>query len=165
MKEKALLGFEVHRMYGRKVDDPGTKVKAGVGLIIKETGGKILLEKRRDSGMWGLPGGGIEPGENVIGAAVREAKEETGLNIQTGDIVGVYSEPGEGRVVTYEDNGDIRHLVDIVLAAEIISGEIEMSEESLDLRFFHPDDFPRDIAPPAVQPLKDFVTGIRGVIR
>ena len=107
--------------------------------------------------MWGLPGGGIEPGESVIETAVRETKEETNLDIRISSLVGVYSEPTAKRIVTYPDNGDIRHLVDIVLIAEIVSGKLSMSKESLDLKFFNLGNFPANIVPPAIQPLKDYV--------
>ena len=111
--------------------------------------------------MWGLPGGGIEPGESVLEAAHREVKEETGLEICVTGLVGIYSEPWAGRIVTYPDNGDVRHLVDIVLTAEIESGEMVVSSESLELRFFNPDSFPTELVPPAKKPLRDFAAGKR----
>ena len=66
-----------------------------------------------------------------------------------------------GRIVTYLDNWDVRHLVDIVLIAEMISGEMAISSESLDLRFFNPDSFPTELVPPPKKPLRDFVAGKR----
>ena len=149
-------------MYSNQVIDPHiTHVKVGVGVIVVDDSGRVLLEKRSDNGMWGLPGGGIEPGESVYETALREVKEETGLDIEITGLVGVYSEPSAGRVVTYPDNGDVRHLIDIVLVAEIISGEMAISSESLDLRFFNPDSFPAELVPPAKKPLRDFVAGER----
>ena len=139
-------------------------MKVGVGVILVDDTGRVLLEKRSDNGMWGLPGGGIEPGESVCETALREVKEETGLDIEITGLVGVYSEPWAGRIVTYPDNGDVRHLVDIVLIAGIISGEMIISSESLDLRFFNPNSFPTELVPPAKKPLQDFVAGKRCVI-
>jgi len=49
--------------------------------------------------------------------------------------------------VTYPDNGDVRHLVDIVLTAEIDSSEVAVSSESMELRFFNPDSFPTELVP------------------
>ena len=153
-------------MYSNQVIDPHiTCVKVGVGVIVVDDSGWVLLEKRSDNGMWGLPGGGIEPGESVCETALREVKEETGLDIEITGLVGVYSEPWTGRIVTYPDNGDVRHLVDIVLISEMISGEMVISSESLDLRFFNPDSFPLDLVPPAIQPLEDFVAGKKNVLR
>jgi len=149
-------------VYSNQVIDPHiTYVKVGVGVIVVDDNERVLLEKRSDNGMWGLPGGGIEPGEAVCETALREVREETGLDIEITGLVGVYSEPWAGRIVTYPDNGDIRHLVDIVLIAEMISGEMVISSESLDLRFFNPDSFPTKLVPPAKKPLRDFVAGKR----
>lgn len=108
--------------------------------------------------MWGLLGGAINPGESVRETTLREAKEETGLNIRITSLLGVYSE-SNGRIVTYPDNGDIAHLVDIAFTAEIVSGELTVSSESLELKFFSPDSLPIEIVPPALQPIEDFING------
>lgn len=151
-------------MYGNKAADAQTRVKLGVGVFVMDRLGRILLEIRSDSGMWGLPGGAIDPGESIHQAALREVKEETGLEVRIIRLIGVYSEPSQ-RIVVYPDNGDVRHLVDITLEAEIISGELTISPESLELRFFPLDALPAEIAPPAVQPMKDYTQGLTGVIR
>lgn len=156
---------ESMHMYADRITDPNTRVKAGVGIIIIDNEGKIVLERRRDNGMWGLPGGRIEPGESVLETAVREAKEETGLHVRITGLVGVYSDPSDGRIVTYPDNGDVAHLVDTVLKVEIVSGELTVSSESIDLRFFAPDSLPSDIVLPALQPLQDYLEGKESIIR
>ena len=56
--------------------------------------GKVLLTKRADFEVWCLPGGGVEDGESVAEAAVREAYEETGLVVLLTGVVGVYSRLG-----------------------------------------------------------------------
>ncbi len=64
--------------------------------VLLEEGGKILLVKRAFppfKGRWALPGGYIEYGERAEEAAAREAKEETGLDVELEGIVGVYSDP------------------------------------------------------------------------
>jgi ADP-ribose pyrophosphatase YjhB (NUDIX family) len=151
-------------MYARKKPDATTRLKAGVGVVVMDLEGRILLERRSDNGMWGLPGGAIEPGETIKQAAIREMEEETGLQIRISGLLGVYSDPSQ-RIVTYPDNGDVAHLVDIALTAEIISGELRLSRESLELKFFSPDALPQNVVPPALQPLKDFLAGRRGNIR
>lgn len=152
------------KMYAKREADANTRVRVGVGLIIRDHRGWILLEKRKDCGLWGLPGGKIEPGESAIKAARREAKEETNLSIQVERLLGVYSEP-EDRIVMYLDNGDVVHLVDILLEASIVSGELSYSAESEDLQFFDPMALPSDIVPPALAPLRDYMTGFGGMIR
>lgn len=152
------------RMYAKKAADTNTRVRVGVGVIVLDSRGWILLEKRSDCGMWGLPGGRIEPGESVTEAAVREVKEETGLNVEITRLLGVYSER-ESHIVTFLDNGDVVHLVDILVEAKIRSGELSISSESEALQFFNPSALPSDIVPPALAPLQDFLEGKTGTIR
>ena len=152
------------KMYSKEVADANTRVRAGVGVVIRDQRGWILLEKRSDNGMWGLPGGRIEPGESVTEAAMREVKEETGLIITITRLLGVYSEP-TNRIVTFSDN--VVHLVDILLEAGVVSGELSCSNESEDLQFYDPAALPpeSDIVPPARLPLQDVLAGLAWVIR
>jgi 8-oxo-dGTP pyrophosphatase MutT (NUDIX family) len=152
------------QMYARKVADANTRVRVGVGVVVRDEKGRVLLERRSDCGWWGLPGGRIEPGESAIEAAVREVKEETGLTIRVIRLLGVYSEPSE-RIVTFLDNSDVVQLVDILLEATIFSGTLTCSSESLDLRFFEPGCLPSEIVPPARVPLEDVAAGRVGVVR
>lgn len=57
---------------------------------------KVLLTKREDFEVWCLPGGGVEEGESLAEAGIREAKEETGLDVELTRLVGVYSRMGGG---------------------------------------------------------------------
>ncbi len=151
------------KMYAKKAADANTRVRVGVGVIVLDSRGWILLEKRSDCGIWGLPGGRIEPGESVKAAAVREVYEETGLTVEITKLLGVYSEP-ESRIVTFLDNGDVVHLVDVLLEAKILSGALTISSESEELQFFPPDNLPPDLVPPGVAPLRDFIEGLTGTI-
>jgi 8-oxo-dGTP pyrophosphatase MutT (NUDIX family) len=152
------------QMYARKVADANTHVRVGVGVVVRDEKGRVLLERRSDCGWWGLPGGRIEPGESAIEAAVREVKEETGLTIRVIRLLGVYSEPSE-RIVTFLDNSDVVQLVDILLEATIVSGTLTCSSESLDLQFFEAGCLPSEIVPPARVPLEDVAAGRVGVVR
>jgi 8-oxo-dGTP diphosphatase len=63
-------------------------------VVILLPGDRVVLVERRDPPPgWALPGGFVEAGETVEAAAVREAKEETGLDVELADLVGVYSDP------------------------------------------------------------------------
>jgi 8-oxo-dGTP pyrophosphatase MutT (NUDIX family) len=155
--------FEISSMYGSTVVE-GMSVRAGVGVVIRGHGDTILLEKRRDCGWWGLPGGRVEPGESLVEAAVREVREETGLTVEVTHLVGVYSSP-EDRIVTYPDNGDVVQLIDIVVGARILSGQVICSQESEEVRFFPPSQLPEQIVPPARQPLVDALEGRCGVLK
>jgi 8-oxo-dGTP pyrophosphatase MutT (NUDIX family) len=137
--------------------DSKARVKLCVGLILINAENKVLLEKRSDNGMWGLIGGGVEPGETIQQTAFRESYEETGLKINALNLIGIYSDISQGRIVTYPDNGDVVHLIDIIFSAVVIAGNLRISKESVDLKYFSPFSIPDDLVPPAKQPISDFV--------
>lgn len=130
------------------------KWKIAVGVIVRNVRGDILLERRSDCGLWGLPGGRLDLGESVVEAAQREVKEETGLEIRVERLVGVYSRV-EHRVLSYP-GGDIVQCLTVVIEASVPEGgRITLSEESLEMRFFPPDAIPADTIPHAQQYLAD----------
>lgn len=153
----------VQRMYGSRSAVDVTQVRVGAGVVVRDSHGRVLLERRSDCGYWGLLGGRIEKGESVEQAAVREVKEESGLDVRITRLLGVYSDPGEGRIVAYSET-DIIQLVDVVVEAEILGGELTRSSESEELRFFALDELPREIVPPAWQALDDYVNRRSGTI-
>lgn len=98
--------------------------------------GKLLLEKRRDSDSWGLPGGGVKKTETGRDAIAREIYEELGLRIPRERFVkrAVYGEPG--RIAAYKD-GSVWQMVIVVYALELAEEPVlRISPESKDLRFF-----------------------------
>ena len=143
-----------------------TAIKLGVAMLIEDARGALLLELRRDCELWGLPGGRVETGESVEQAAIRETREETGLEVRLTGLQGVYSLPGN-RIVRYRDNGDVRHLVDVALTAEIIGGQLACSAESIRLEFFPRTGLPatETIAPPARQIIRDYLDHVKGAVR
>jgi ADP-ribose pyrophosphatase YjhB (NUDIX family) len=66
----------------------------GVNIAILNDKEQILLTERSDFEVWCLPGGEVDPGESLAQAARREAREETGLEVELTRLVGVYSRPG-----------------------------------------------------------------------
>lgn len=151
------------RMFSRSLADENTKVRVCVPVVIRDPKGAILLEKRSDCGLWGLPGGRLEPGESIIETACREILEETGLSIRVTRLIGAYSGP-EDRIITFPDN--VVQIVDILVEAEVLSGQLICSEESLELRYFAPDEFPEEgeVIPAARRVLHDLTDGNFGVI-
>ncbi|MNZ70790.1 RNA pyrophosphohydrolase [compost metagenome] len=63
------------------------------GAIIRDSKGRILLQQRSDYGDWGLPGGGMNPGETIQETMIREVIEETGLTVTDCEFYAVYSGP------------------------------------------------------------------------
>lgn len=98
--------------------------------------GKLLLEKRRDSDIWGLVGGGCKKRETGLQAIVREAYEELGVRIPAEDFrkLAVYDNPG--RIAAYRD-GSIWRMVIVVYGYEFPEEpRLRISAESRELRFF-----------------------------
>lgn len=155
MTDQAQKIFSLHRA------PPGTDIRLGVGVAVRSSDGKILLERRSDCGMWGLPGGKVEPGESLQKTACREVLEETGLVIGITKLIGVYSHPYE-RIATYPDN--VIHKIDVVMEGCILGGGLFLSHESLELRFFDLANLPKEVVPPAITPLEDILAGRRSVI-
>ncbi len=116
---------------------PKTTQGAHLGAnAIVTCNGKLLLEKRRDSDVWGLPGGGVKNYEEPLQAIVREIKEELGIRIPKEKFrkLAVYGEPG--RIAAYCD-GSVWRMVIVVFALELEEEpRITLSAESRDMRFF-----------------------------
>ncbi len=105
----------------------------GSSAVVVDDEGRILLQRRSDSGNWALPGGAMDIGETFAQSVVREVKEETGFDARIERIVGIYSDPGH--VFAYDD-GEVRQEFNICLACTIVGGELSVSSESTDARFF-----------------------------
>jgi len=120
-----------------------TRLRPSVAAIVSAADGRVLLQRRSDNGLWGLPGGSIEIGESVSAAIVREVKEETGLTVEIERLVGVYSDP-TFQIVRYAD-GNVVHYISTLFACRILGGHLQTCDESLDLRFFYPAHLPGDM--------------------
>lgn len=104
----------------------------GSSAVAVDDEGRILLQRRSDSGNWALPGGALDIGETFAQSVMREVKEETGFEVRIERIVGIYSDPGH--VFAYED-GEVRQEFNICMACTIVGGELQVSEESTDVQF------------------------------
>lgn len=107
------------------------------GCIFNEKG-EVLLQRRGDTNKWGFPGGAIELGETPEMAVIREAKEETGLDVEVGKLIGVYTDCN----MRYA-NGDEAHSIVIGYELKVIGGELLCDgEETLELKYFALDHMP-----------------------
>ena len=114
---------------------PNMPCHLGSNCIIT-CGGKLLLERRKDSDTWGLVGGGCKKWEETDQAMVREIYEELGWRIRRDDLkkVKVYGAPG--RIAAFRD-GSIWRMVIVVFALDIPEERpIRISSESKEARFF-----------------------------
>ena len=118
-------------------DAPKTTMPAHLGAnAIITCQGKLLLEKRRDSDIWGMPGGGCKKWETGREAIAREIYEELGIRVpkEKFEKLAVYDNPG--RIAAYRD-GSIWRMVIVVFGLDLEKEpDMTISAESKDLRFF-----------------------------
>lgn len=115
-------------MTGDYPEQPGV----GVGIVIVENGRVLLVQRGKEpgAGTWAFPGGRLELGETLAEAAVREAREETGLTVEPADIFAVLD------LIETDPDGSIRfHYVLIDLLAERVAGTPHPGDDSLDTRW------------------------------
>jgi 8-oxo-dGTP diphosphatase len=106
--------------------------KVAVGTIIRTRDDRLVLVRRAIEpgyGLWVFPGGYIDHGEQVTEAAVREAREESGLDVRIDRLVNIYSYGGTSPII-------------IVYTASILGGELCTDEECLEARLFTPEEIP-----------------------
>jgi 8-oxo-dGTP diphosphatase len=111
----------------------------GVGAVIVEQN-RVLLIRRGTApllGEWSLPGGVLECGETLREAVVRETREETGLVVETHEMLGVYE-----RLIR-DDEGRVRyHYVLIDFLCGPVSGDLNAGSDAADVRWFTCDELP-----------------------
>lgn len=112
----------------------------GVSAIVHDAQGDVLLQRRSDNGLWGLPGGSSDPGEEPARALVREVYEESGLLVIPSRLVGVFG--GHGYRIVYP-NGDQVEYTATVFRCRIVGGELRPRDaEVSELRFVSPAELP-----------------------
>ena len=113
----------------------GTRIPC-VGAVVRDGAGRLLLIKRGhdpEAGKWSLPGGRIEPGETDAQALVREMREETGLTVLPGPLLGAVERPGPGgRIIDIRD-----------YAATVTGGTLAAGDDAADARWVAAADVPR----------------------
>lgn len=96
-------------------------------MIVRDSAGDLLLLRRSDSGRWTIPTGGLKKNETLTQCAVRECREETGLDIEITALVGVFSDPAH--VIAYA-GGEVRQPVNTCFTARVIGGTLTASDEA-----------------------------------
>lgn len=121
-------------------------------VVVQEN--KVLLTRRDDFHIWCLPSGGVEDGETVVEAALRETAEETGLAVRLTRLVGIYSRPA-----------DIPSGHALVFAALPVGGELRVQPgETLEVRYFAGDDLPAALAFGHRQRIEDALQNVSGAV-
>ncbi|MFB7472724.1 NUDIX domain-containing protein [Kitasatospora sp. NPDC056184] len=122
-------------------DDPNApkpnRLVVAASAVVTDDEGRILLQRRTDNGLYALPGGTMDLGESLPGTAIREVREETGLDVEITGLVGTYTDPRH--MIAYSD-GEVRQQFNVCFTARITGGQLRMSNESTDLQFVAPDD-------------------------
>ncbi|MEW2145764.1 NUDIX domain-containing protein [Micromonospora vinacea] len=107
-------------------------IVVAVTVFVQDEQGRVLLIQRTDNGLWALPGGGQDFGEYISETAMRETREETGVEVEVAGVVGIYTNPNH--VVEYSD-GEVRQQFSICFRGRYLSGELTTSEESSSVRW------------------------------
>ena len=123
-------------------------------LIVRD--GKILFQRRTDNGQWGLIGGLLEMNETYEQAALREIREETGLEVKLESFLGIFHNHD-----MVWSNGDAAHVIAAMYIASVISGEPRIDSESYELRFFGKDEIPPLFAEDHIAALDAYFRGVR----
>ena len=123
-------------------DDPAApKVNSlvpSVNVVVVNDVGEVLMIRRSDNDNWAVPGGAIDLGESMVEAAIRETREESGIECQITGIVGIYTDPRH--VILYTSNGEVRQEFSIVLTASMAGGTPTPSDESREVTWVRRED-------------------------
>jgi len=131
--------------------------KVAVGTIIRTASNRLVLVRRAIEpgyGLWVFPGGFVDRGEPLVRAALREAREECGLDVRIDGLVNIYSYEGRTPVI-------------VVYAATAIGGDLCGDDECLDIAEFETDAIPwTELAFPSTREgLQDYLAGLLHPVR
>jgi 8-oxo-dGTP diphosphatase len=111
--------------------------KPTAGALV-EDGGRVLLARRAHEpfvGHWDIPGGFLEEGEHPLDGLRRELREETGLEIEPLEFLGVWMD-------RYGGDSTAEATINLYWTARVVSGEPEPADDVSELAWFEPDAFP-----------------------
>jgi len=124
----------------------------GASIVPILPDGRIILVKRRDNGLWALPGGMVDWGEDIATTVKRELREETGLElVKINRLVGIYSAP---------DRDPRIHSISVLVEAEV-TGEIQVQDtlEISAVEAFEKNNLPTDLSYDYDRQMQDYFSG------
>ena len=144
------------------LDDPDApapnSLVPSVNTIVQDDRDRVLLIRRTDNGNWSLPGGAIDLGESVSQAAVRETKEESGIDCEVTGIAGIYSNPAH--LIEYTSDGEVRQEFTVVLTGRPTGGTPTPSDESSEVEWVRGAEFDNyPMHPAMLQRIEHFISG------
>ncbi|TWP51262.1 NUDIX domain-containing protein [Lentzea tibetensis] len=107
-------------------------LRPAVSVFVQDDAGRVLMIRRTDNDRYAIPGGQQEVGETLAQAAVREVQEETGVDVEVTELVGLYSNPAH--VIAYDD-GEVRQEFSICFRARLLGGKLRTSSESKEVHW------------------------------
>jgi len=118
---------------------PESKIILNAACAVIDDGtGRILMQKRSDNHQWGLPGGLLELDESIQAAVLREVREETNLEVELLDFLGIFVNP----LMRWRER-DEAQVIGFYFTAKIVGGSLRVNDsESTELRFFSKNDLP-----------------------
>ncbi|MER5647867.1 NUDIX domain-containing protein [Streptosporangium sp. NPDC002524] len=103
--------------------------------MVIDDSGRVPPHRRRDGGLWALPGGVMDLGESIADAVTREVREETGVTVEIIGLVGIHSDPRH--VIAYSD-GEVRRRFNVCPRARPVSGTAHATDEASEVRWVSP---------------------------
>ncbi|SDG80742.1 ADP-ribose pyrophosphatase YjhB, NUDIX family [Lentzea fradiae] len=114
-----------------------TSIVVAVSAFVQDEQGRLLMIRRTDNDLYSIPGGAQDVGETIGQAVIREVKEETGIDVEPTDIIGVYSDPQH--VIAYT-NGEVRQEFSICFRSRLVGGTSRTSSESSEVQWINHSD-------------------------
>lgn len=107
---------------------PANSLVPSANVIVVDDQDRILVIHRTDNDNWAVPGGAMDLGESMVECAVRETREETGIDCEVTGLVGVFTDPRH--VIHYTSNDEVRQEFSMLFVARPLGGVPTPSSES-----------------------------------
>ena len=119
--------------FGRGIAEDAAITPACTAAIFDESGDKVLLVRRADSGQWKLPGGHVEAGESVAECCQRVVREGTGLAVRVTRLIGIYTTPDRIKIAA---DGTRCQIIAMHFRCTVSGGTLRLNDEYSDVGFF-----------------------------